>query len=313
MMNKRLAFILGLLLVLAPASGFADKIGDAAPSLNVDKWVKGKALDVKDGKNIYIVQFCSLSRANDMALTNLNHLQKKYKGVIAITVSDEPAAQLEEFVKLKADKIEYAVAADNDNKTTLSYLRAFNQMALPRAFVVGKEGKVLWHGHPLGGLDDVLDEITSGRYSEDRMRKSIEGREQLEQYLLLARKEDEQGTTVGLMLLSIRTNDWAGLCDLAFRIATDPYLPKRDVALANKALDRAEQIATTNASSVSVARSILLFQTGKEQEGLALAKKALASAQSQKGKDEAQACIRTMEFRLRNDKASPSNAPAAKP
>ena len=47
-------------------------------------------------------------------------------------------------------------------------------MVLPRAYVVGKDGKVLWMGHPLtGGMGGVVDEIASGRYNlEQTQRKS---------------------------------------------------------------------------------------------------------------------------------------------
>jgi hypothetical protein len=47
-----------------------------------------------------------------------------------------------------------------------------------------------------------------------------------------------------------------------------------------------------------VDRAILLFQTGKEEEGLARSRQALASAQSPDAKDEAQICVRAMEARL---------------
>jgi peroxiredoxin len=316
MLNKHAVLLVGLMACLAPVSSFADKLGDPAPSLTVMEWIKGKPVDVKAGTNIYVLEFCTLSRANDFAITNLSNLQKKYqdKGVVAVAISDEPAEQLKAFVQLKGANIEYAVAADDIRKTTLNYMRAYQQLVLPRAFVVGKDGKVLWHGHPLrGGLDEVLDEITSGRYNLEQTQKSITARDQLEQYLALARQDDPRSVMAGRMLLTIRTNDAAGLCDLASKIATDPFIVKRDVALASEALDRAEQLATTNTTDIAVDRAILLFQTGKEEEGLARARQALASAQSPAAKDEAQICVRAMEARLAAAKTNQNTAPAGKP
>ena len=337
MINKNAAPLIGLMICLAAVASCAQttnvveksnpagkssvekvsKLGDPAPPLTVTEWIKGKPVDVKAGTNIYVLVFCTLSRANEFALTNLGNLQKMYqnKGVVVVAISDEPAEQLKAFVQSKGAEIDFTVAADDSpGRTARNYLHAFKQFQLPRAFVVGKDGNVLWHGHPLiGGLGEAVDEITSGRYNLEQTQKSIIAREQVEGYLALARQDDPRTVKVGRMLLAIRTNDAAGLCNLASKIATDPFIEKRDVALASEALDRAEQLATTNTTDIAVDRAILLFQTGKEEEGLARARQALASAQSPEAKDEVQVCIHAMEVRLAAAKTNQITAPAGKP
>jgi hypothetical protein len=314
MFNKHAVLLVGLMACLAPVSSFAEKLGDPARPLTVMEWIKGKPVQVKAGTNIYVLVFCTLSRANDFALTNLSNLQTIYqdKGVVVVAISDEPAEQLKEFVQLKGPKIDFTVAADdNARRTTVSYLKAFKQVALPRAFVVGKDGNVLWLGHPLiGGLGEVVDEITSGRFNLEQTQKRVVAAEQMEKYLALARQDDTNSVMAGRILLSIRTNDAASLCDLASQIATDPFIVKRDVALASAALDRAEQLGAMNITDIAVDRAILLFQTGKEEEGLARARQALASAQSPDAKDEAQICVRAMETRLAAAKTNQITAPA---
>jgi peroxiredoxin len=313
MFNKHAVLLVGLITCLAPVSSFAEKLGDPAPPLTVMEWIKGKPVQIKAGTNIYVLVFCTLSRANDFALTNLSNLQTIYqdKGVVVVAISDEPAEQLKAFVQLKEAKIEFAVADDNASRTMINYQQAFEQVALPRAYVVGKDGKVLWHGHPLlDGLGDVVDEITSGRYNLKQTQKRIVAAEMMEKYLALARQDDTNSVRAGRILLTIRTNDAAGLCDLASQIATDPFIVKRDVALASAALDRAEQLGAMNITDIAVDRAILLFQTGKEEEGLARARQALASAQSPDAKDEAQICVRAMETRLAAAKTNQITAPA---
>jgi peroxiredoxin len=313
MFNKHAVLLVGLITCLAPVSSFAEKLGDPAPPLTVMEWIKGKPVQIKAGTNIYVLVFCTLSRANDFALTNLSNLQTIYqdKGVVVVAISDEPAEQLKAFVQLKEAKIEFAVADDNASRTMINYQQAFEQVALPRAYVVGKDGKVLWHGHPLlDGLGDVVDEITSGRYNLKQTQKRIVAAEMMEKYLALARQDDTNSVMAGRILLTIRTNDAAGLCDLASQIATDPFIVKRDVALASAALDRAEQLGAMNITDIAVDRAILLFQTGKEEEGLARARQALASAQSPDAKDEAQICVRAMETRLAAAKTNQITAPA---
>jgi hypothetical protein len=99
------------------------------------------------------------------------------------------------------------------------------------------------------------------------------------------------------VLLAARTNDVTLLCDLAFQIATVPRLAKRDFVLAGEALDQAEKLAPTNSSRVMITRAIMLFESGKQDEGLARATQALASAQSPMEKNNVQSLIRTMEKR----------------
>src|ERR1017187_4291935 len=112
--NKHAVLLVGLMACLAPVSSFAEKLGDPAPPLTVMEWIKGKPAQIKAGTNIYVLVFCTLSRANDFALTNLSKLQTIYqdKGVVVVAISDEPAEQLKAFVQLKEAKIEFAVAAD---------------------------------------------------------------------------------------------------------------------------------------------------------------------------------------------------------
>jgi peroxiredoxin len=317
MINKYAILLVGLITCLAPVSSFADKLGDPAPPLTVKEWIKGKPVQIRTGTNVYVLVFCTLSRANDFALTNLSNLQKIYqdKGVVVVAISGEPAEHLKSFVQLKGTKIEFTAAVDDDgSRTTVSYLKAFKQVALPRAFVVGKDGKVLWLGHPLiGGLGQVVDEITSGRFNLEQTQKRVIAAEQMEKYLALARQDDTNSELVGRMLLTIRTNDAPGLCDLAYQIASDSFIQNRDVALASTALDRAEQLATTNATDIAVDRAILLFQTGKEAEGLARARQALASAHSQEERDEVQVCIHAMEVRLAAAKTNQITTQAVKP
>ncbi len=94
------------------------------------------------------------------------------------------------------------------------------------------------------------------------------------------------------------TNDATALCGLALGIVTDHTLKKPDLALATEALERAEQLASTNSARVAVARAVFWFETGRREDGLAHAKEALATAQSAEAKASVEACIGTLETRL---------------
>jgi hypothetical protein len=286
------------------------RLGDDAPPLTVLGWAKGGPVKIQPGTNTYVLVFCSLSRANDFALTNLSDLQKRYadKGVITIAISDDNPQDLKQFVQQKADEIDFLVAADDlASRTARTYQHDFGQYQLPKAYVVGHDGKVLWFGHPLrDGLGEVVDQITSGQYNLAHAQKAVVASEEMNKYLALARDGDTNTVRAGRMLLSIRANDPNGLCDMAYQIATDPYIANRDAALANAALDRALEVGATNLTDIAVDRAILFFQTGKPEEGLAKARQALIDAQSQADKNEAETCVHAMEIRM----AAPKNKPA---
>jgi peroxiredoxin len=286
---------------LAPAIGRGGQIGEPAAPLTVKEWIKGKPVEVKNGTNIVVVEiFASSSLASRASITNLNAVQKHFKaqGVVVVGVSDEPAERLKTFVQTQGTNIEYAIAADNQRQTSLNYMMPVKQRGVPCVFVVGKDGRLLWYGHPLHGMNQALEQIVKGRYNVELAAKADIARMQMGQYLGFARQGDPRARMAGVRLLATRTNDVAQLCDVAFQIATDPGIVKRDVALASAALDQAEKLAPTNSTRVGVTRAVLVFESGKKEEGLARARQAIASAVDQKEKANAEGCLRTMEARV---------------
>jgi hypothetical protein len=328
MIPKCSVLLAGLLLALVCPRSFAQKaaqLGDAAPPLTVGEWVKGKPVRLQPGTNFYAVVFCTLSRANELALTNLSGLQKKYqdRGLIVVVISDDPPTVLRDAVQARGAEMNFTIADDDIRKTTSTYQFTFHQWMSPRAYVVDAAGKVLWYGHPMSDdLEGVVADVAAGRYNLDRTRKSVMNAEQMEGYLQLARHDDPKVSQAGRILLTVRTNDSAALCDLAFRIATDPLIEKRDFVTANLALDRAEQVATTNGTDIAVTRAIVLFRSGHPEAGLACAKQALATVRSAVEKGEVTTCIRDMEALIAagktnsvsaSDPAAGTNSAPAKP
>jgi hypothetical protein len=336
MTTKYAVWLLGLVASVVPVMGRGAQLGEPAAPLLVKEWIQNKPGELligtnvfKAGTNIYVVEiFTTSSLASRASITNLNEIQKRFKGqgVVVVGVSEEPADKLKQFVHHEGARIEYAIAADDQRQTSLNYMLPARQLGVPYAFVVGKDGRLLWYGHPLHGLDQALDQIIAGRYNAEQAAKANLARTQMGEYLALARNGDPRSRMAGRRLLEFRTNDVAQLCDVAFQIATDPRIAQRDVALASAALDQAERLAPTNATRVAVTRAVLLFESGKNEEGLARARQAVASARDQKEKANAEACLRTMEARFEaaktnqtvkarpeTAKTNPTNTPAAKP
>jgi hypothetical protein len=310
-----------LLAGLAPGLSWGGSIGEPAPPLLVKEWIKGGPLEIKAGSNIFVVAiWTTTSSVSRASIINLNDIQKRFRtnGVVVVGLSDEPAEIIKEFTQNVATNIDYAIAADNQRRTVMSYMIPIRQQGVPYAFVVGTDGNLLWHGHPQRDLKQVLEQVTTGRYDMDQAIKSDVARRQMSQYLALARKNDSRTGAAGQRLLAFRTNDVVLLCDLSFQIATDAQISKRDFALAGEALNQAEKIAPTNEVRVLFTRAVCMFESGKRDEGLAQARQALGFAQSESEKASIQAYLRAIESRQAPTTTNPSSTnrskdPAAKP
>eukprot|EP01117_Protostelium_nocturnum_P005071 TRINITY_DN1835_c0_g1_i1.p1 TRINITY_DN1835_c0_g1~~TRINITY_DN1835_c0_g1_i1.p1 ORF type:complete len:116 (-),score=51.96 TRINITY_DN1835_c0_g1_i1:26-373(-) len=52
-------------------------------------------------------------------------------------------------------KMDYRVALDTNGKVNAAYMGAYNVRGIPHAFIVGKDGKVSWHDHPMQSSFEV--------------------------------------------------------------------------------------------------------------------------------------------------------------
>ncbi|NOY74223.1 MAG: redoxin domain-containing protein [Kiritimatiellaeota bacterium] len=141
------------------------KMGDDAPSLKGIVWVKNGPVSIEDGKNkkVYIVEFwatwCPPCR---VSIPHLSGLQKKYKskGLVVVGISNEPFGIVKKFVEAQKD-MNYNVAIDEKGAVYSAYMSG--EKGIPIAFIIGKNGKVLWKGHPLQ-FDSVLEKVLAGSF-----------------------------------------------------------------------------------------------------------------------------------------------------
>jgi thiol-disulfide isomerase/thioredoxin len=161
-------------------------VGDPAPKLVVKEFLKGEPIsEFKPGKT-YVVEFwatwCPPCRES---IPHLTELQKKKPDVTFIGVSafehDEKAVK--PFVEKMGAKMDYRVALDSvpdkepSSKGAMaqSWMNAAAQNGIPTAFIVDKDGKIAWIGHPMS-LEEPLDKIASGSWdlkaAREEFRKS---------------------------------------------------------------------------------------------------------------------------------------------
>lgn len=152
------------------------RVAMAAPALKVAKWFKGTPVERLEAGNIYVVEFwatwCGPCRATIPHLTELAHKHGGQATFIGVSVWERPTektddavfALVEPFVKEMGDKMDYRVAADGIGREMAQvWMIAAGKNGIPCAFIVGRDGRIAWIGHPMG-MDKVLEEVIAGTF-----------------------------------------------------------------------------------------------------------------------------------------------------
>ncbi len=293
--------LLAAMAALLTLSASAAKIGDKAAPLTIKDWVKGSAVNVHDGKNIYVVEFwatwCGPCRSS---IPHLTDLQKKFKNknVVFIGISDEEKDVVSPFVKEMGAKMDYVVACDKENRTSQGYMKAYGQSGIPTAFIVGRDGKVLWFGHPMQDLEETLTEVVSGKFDLKAAIKRDEARALVGEFQQLTAEGDPKAKEIGDKLLVAFADDAKALTSLAFESIADPKMPHRNFAFAESALDTAERVPGSDLTLIKAVRAVVRFESGKTDEGMKLIDEAIESTEHAADKAQYNSFKRVMKARI---------------
>jgi thiol-disulfide isomerase/thioredoxin len=175
-MRNAVTYVALLTATLAPcaAHGEGVDVGDNAPPLSVSGWVKGDKVNAFEPGKLYVVEFwatwCTPCRTS---IPHLTELQKKYKDVtfIGVSILEDDFEGVAPFVKSMGDKMDYRVAIDevpagkssNEGKMAQQWLEASGEQGIPTAFLVSKDGRIAWIGHPLA-MEVPLERLVSGEW-----------------------------------------------------------------------------------------------------------------------------------------------------
>ncbi|MFO0982944.1 MAG: TlpA disulfide reductase family protein [Planctomycetota bacterium] len=163
-------------------------IGDKAPAISAEHWVKGDAVSAFEKGRIYVVEFWATWCAPCIeSIPHLTETQAHYKDknvtVIGVAASEQPDDEKEKlegvkaFVTEKGDKMGYTVAVDTDRSMATSWMQAAGQSGIPTAFLINGDGLVAWVGHPME-MDASLEGVVSGSFdlkaATEKARKQAE-------------------------------------------------------------------------------------------------------------------------------------------
>ena len=273
-------FKLGMILCLLACPPLqAGMLGDAAPELQVREWIQGGPLNLKDrsGSEIYVIEFWQTECPHCLeSLPYLSALQEQYKpaGVVFIGISGEDAATLRTFLKGN-QTAGYALAVDDEDKTYAQYMGAFGVSGVPHAFIIGRQGRVLWEGHPMDDLEEVLEEVVSGRYNLIEKQQVARARKLLSVYMYLLVETDEADLArgVGDRVYTYGRNNSALLDELGRFIMTSEEVKTPDLDLAYRAAKRAcELTGETDGRALALYAVVLERMGAAEEAGIYRAK-----------------------------------------
>jgi len=162
-------------------------VGSVAPKLNIEHWVQNgegkypKVSDFKSGK-VYVVEFWATTCGPCVqSMPHLAHLQSAYadKGLQIVSISSEPLDVVKDFLgnelvdesgKKKAIgevTKAYCLTTDPDGSSDVDYMLAANQDGIPCAFIVGKDAKIEWIGHPME-MDGILESVIEDTWDREK-------------------------------------------------------------------------------------------------------------------------------------------------
>jgi thiol-disulfide isomerase/thioredoxin len=279
------------------------KVGDKAPPVAVEKWVKGTPVKSFESGRTYVVEFWSTWCGPCIAvMPHVSELQAKYKDKVTFIgvniweddeYSDTTFPKVEKFVEKQGDKMAYTVAYDGKAKATdTAYMKAALRNGIPSAFIVNGEGKVAWIGHP-GRIDEPLEQVVAGKFDmkaaaelaakeQEQARAMMALRGEVVKFRgMLDKSEYEEAYKLGGKLVddAIASKNAQMLNEIAwFIVDPEGTVGKRDLDLAMKAAVKADEFSGGKDAAIIDTVARVHFRKGDVKKAVELQTKAVELA-----------------------------------
>lgn len=195
-------------------------IGSPAPELDIEHWIQdGKGHFAKvsefEADKVYVVEFWATWCGPCISsMPHIVQLQEEYadRGVQVVSITRETPDVVETFLEKTVRGTEdadepqtyrdltsaYCLTADPDGSTSADYMTAAKQRGIPCAFIVGKDAKIEWIGHPMS-MDEPLEQIVSNQWDRAAFAEEFAAEQKADEVMAAVSGEMRKGNTEGAL------------------------------------------------------------------------------------------------------------------
>lgn len=140
-------------------------VGSPAPAFSPEKFMSGQAFTAFEPGKVYVVEFwatwcppCIRSMPH-LAKLQADNPDITVVGIAAMErVNDDESRErkVTEFLEKRGGSVGFPIAVDHDASMAREWMNAARKGSIPCSFVVGKDGRIAYIGHPEMGLDDAI-------------------------------------------------------------------------------------------------------------------------------------------------------------
>lgn len=140
-------------------------VGSPAPAFTPEKFMSGSAFTALEPGKVYVIEFwATWCPPCVRAMPHLAKLQAENPDITVVgiaameRVSDDQSREkkVTEFLEKRGGSVGFPLAVDHDASMARDWMNAAKKGSIPCSFVVGKDGKIAYIGHPEMGLDEAV-------------------------------------------------------------------------------------------------------------------------------------------------------------
>lgn len=129
------------------------RVGQSAPEIQAGSWLNGgpQTLAALRGKVVLVEFWATWCGPCRQSIPHLKELYARLspQGLAMVSLTSEHPDAVEPFAKEMG--MTYPIGMDSTTADT------YGVRGIPYAVVVDRQGKIVWEGHPMGGLDQALE------------------------------------------------------------------------------------------------------------------------------------------------------------